>query len=476
MKKNNSGNLEEPDLMDNEELPEGWQEAPLLELCELIRGVSYTKGEESHTSGKGFVPLLRANNIDRELKFDDIYYVPERYVKPKQLLQQGDALFAMSSGSKSVVGKAATVKKPFDGTFGAFCGVLRPSSQVDWNFFGYFFQTRYYRDRISKASAGVNINNLKREYFEAINFPLPPLSEQKCIVSRVEAILAHVNTARDRLSRVPLIMKRFRQGVLAAACCGRLTEGWREEERNSDILKRDKETILKTFENFNLDDLNFKFRSPIDLPSGWTYSALKDLGKWYSGGTPSKSHDEYWSNGTIPWISPKDMKLDILNDSEDHITGAGLSSGRLHLLPKGTILFVVRGLILARNFPIAITNCEATINQDIKAIIPHSFVSEKYLLHALQNESGKILFAVKESTHGTKRLESESLQYWPIPLPPLTEQHEIVRCVDALFERADAIEREVAAAAKRTEALTQAVLGKAFRGELVPAGMAEGQV
>jgi restriction endonuclease S subunit len=73
--------------IDNGELPEGWEEAPLLELCELIRGVSYTKGEESHTSGKGFVPLLRANNIDRKLKFDDIYYVPERFVKLKQYLQ-----------------------------------------------------------------------------------------------------------------------------------------------------------------------------------------------------------------------------------------------------------------------------------------------------------------------------------------------------------------------------------------------------
>ncbi len=169
----------------------------------------------------------------------------------------------------------------------------------------------------------------------------------------------------------------------------------------------------------------------------------------------------------IPWISPKDMKKDILADSQDHITKAGLSRGRLHLLPKGTILFVVRGLILARNFPIAVTDCEATINQDMKAIVPHLFVSEKYLLFALQNECGKILFATKESTHGTKRLESDSLQPWPIPLPPLAEQHEIVRRVGLLFARADAIDREVAAAGRRCERMTQAVLGKAFRGELV---------
>jgi type I restriction enzyme S subunit len=149
----------------------------------------------------------------------------------------------MSSGSKSIVGKAATVRQPFDGTFGAFCGVLRPSNRVDWKFFGYFFQTKYYRDRISEASAGVNINNLKREYFEAINFPLPPLDEQQRTVVRVEALLTHVNAARDRLSRVPLIMKKFRQAVLAAACSGRLTEGWREE--NPDV-----ETSAKFLERF----------------------------------------------------------------------------------------------------------------------------------------------------------------------------------------------------------------------------------
>ncbi len=79
-----------------------------------------------------------------------------------------------------------------------------------------------------------------------------------------------------------------------------------------------------------------------------------------------------------------------------------------------------------------------------------------------------VLFAVREATHGTLRLESETLKCWPIPLPPLPEQHEIVRRVEALFRLADAIEKRVAAATGRAEKLTQAILAKAFRGELVP--------
>lgn len=161
-------------LYDNDGLPEGWAAVSLLEISELLRGVSYAKGEAEKELREGLIPLLRANNISEGLVFSDLQYVPERRVSPDQMLKQGDVIVAMSSGSKAVVGKAATVLEPWNGTFGAFCGVLRPLLSLDFRFFGMFFQTKDYRKAISEASAGTNINNLKREYFGDLHIPLPP--------------------------------------------------------------------------------------------------------------------------------------------------------------------------------------------------------------------------------------------------------------------------------------------------------------
>jgi type I restriction enzyme S subunit len=109
-----------------------------------------------------------------------------------------------------------------------------------------------------------------------------------------------------------------------------------------------------------------------------------------------------------------------------------------------------------------------TVNQDIRYLVPHDEILPAFLLRTLQNEARSILFAVRESTHGTRRLESPTLKLWPIPIPPVDEQQEVICRVDALFDLADTIEKQVESATKRAEKITQAILAKAFRGELIP--------
>src|SRR5437016_880160 len=99
-----------PSAGDEDELPKGWAHASVLELGSLIRGVSYAKGEAITSPASGRVALLRANNIADGLVFNELQYVPESRVAAKQRLRIGDVVLAMSSGSKSVVGKAACVR------------------------------------------------------------------------------------------------------------------------------------------------------------------------------------------------------------------------------------------------------------------------------------------------------------------------------------------------------------------------------
>lgn len=192
------------------------------DLCEQIRGVSYEKGEALTSPRPGYVPILRANNItDRGLVYDELVYVPEQRVSAYQRLRRFDVVIAASSGSKDVVGKAAPVLDDFDGSFGAFCKVLRPNQKVDPRYFAHFFKTKHYRQTVSALAAGANISNLRNEHLEDLDIPLPSLSEQMRIaevLDRAETLRRQRQSALDWLSMlVDVMFAELFQGALSAA-------------------------------------------------------------------------------------------------------------------------------------------------------------------------------------------------------------------------------------------------------------------
>lgn len=152
--------------------------------------------------------------------------------------------------------------------------------------------------------------------------------------------------------------------------------------------------------------------------------ALGDIVDFYSGGTPSKSEARYWQ-GTVPWFSAKDMKQFRLVDSADHVSEEVFRRTPLRRLPAGTVTMVVRGMILAHTVPIAILEVDATINQDLKAMLPRAEVDAFFLAEMLRAQHSTILAQVSTAAHGTKKLDSQVLQQLQIPLPPLDEQRRI---------------------------------------------------
>jgi type I restriction enzyme S subunit len=159
------------------QLPNSWHSVPLLDVSELIRGVTYSKTDVGTAEEDDYVGVMRANNIqDRQFDLSDLVYVPRRLVADGQYVREGDVVVTTSSGSISVVGKAAQATREMNLGFGAFCGVLRPSSLLCKRFFGHYFSSESYRNYVASVARGVNINNLKRSHFEELNIPLAPLS------------------------------------------------------------------------------------------------------------------------------------------------------------------------------------------------------------------------------------------------------------------------------------------------------------
>jgi hypothetical protein len=110
--------------------------------------------------------------------------------------------------------------------------------------------------------------------------------------------------------------------------------------------------------------IDFHRDGPWDVPEGWVWARLGQLGRWTGGGTPSKANAAFWANGTIPWVSPKDMKVDVIGDTEDFITSDAVANSATKLVRENSILMVVRSGILKHTFPVALAFEGQLVKQD----------------------------------------------------------------------------------------------------------------
>lgn len=175
-----------------------------------------------------------------------------------------------------------------------------------------------------------------------------------------------------------------------------------------------------------------------DIPDGWTLEPLGELGRWFSGGTPSMADATYW-DGEIPWVSAKDMKVTRLHDSVLRVTKRALGNGT-RLAPRGSVLIVVRGMILAHTLPVAHAERPVAFNQDMKALVPRQGVDGEFVMLWLTAHAPRLLAMASEATHGTKRIPTSDLVAVRLTLPPLPEQCTIaaaLRDVDSLLHALD---------------------------------------
>lgn len=189
------------DTVGNGELPQGWEWTTVGEVASVVRGVTYKKTDSAGGEGAGLVPLLRATNIGEVLSFEDCVFIPDRLVKEEQFVRAGDIVVATSSGSSKVVGKSALVERPWKGTFGAFCAVIRPGDRIVDRYLAWFMASNNFRERASRLAAGSNINNLKREHITEAPLPLPSREEQERIVGVIESTLSELDRANSELDQ-----------------------------------------------------------------------------------------------------------------------------------------------------------------------------------------------------------------------------------------------------------------------------------
>ncbi len=202
------------------------------------------------------------------------------------------------------------------------------------------------------------------------------------------------------------------------------------------------------------------------IPASWTLIPLKDLGDWSGGGTPSKAKPQYWQGGSVPWVSPKDMKTERISNSEDHITKEAIAHSTASLIKAGSVLIVTRSGILRHTLPVAVSAVAVTVNQDLKALTPRNGIMAEYVAWALRAFARDILNTCSKQGTTVNSVETVKLLRFEIPVAPTEQQHTIVAEIEKQFSRLD----EAVANLKRVKANLKrykaAVLKAAVEGKL----------
>ena len=278
---------------------------------------------------------------------------------------------------------------------------LVPRDDVDEEFLYFLMWSEHVMPKAKKMVSGSTPSRQRVDprSFYRIEAPLPPLPEQRKIAS----VLGLVQRAIEQQERLIALTTELKKSLMHKL----FTEGL--------LGERQKQTEI----------------GPV--PESWDVVKLEDVCEFISGGTPSKQNDRFWV-GSIPWVSPKDMKRPRLSDVTDHISETALEDGSA-LAPAGSVFVVVRGMILAKDVPVALAEVPMAFNQDMKAVVPGLRILPSYLLCAMVAFKKNLFIKVGRSAHGTMTLLSREIERFLIPLPDKRTQGQIAHAIATVEQK-----------------------------------------
>lgn len=417
------------ELMSTMEMPEGWARATIGELCSKITDGSHNPPQASIEG----LPMLSAKNIHDgivDFNLDHRLITVENFnLEDKRTnIKPGDVLLTIVGA----LGRSAVVDSSHPKfTLQRSVSVLT-AQNTDPNCFRYSLEEFNFQKQIQENAKGTAQKGIYLKKLAELCIPLPPLAEQKVIAKKLDTLLAQVETTKARLERIPGILKRFRQSVLAAAVSGRLTEEWRGRQ----ILGA-KAGILGSFVSI---DVGHAFKS-----NEFSDSGIKLL------------RGQNIEPGALKWEETKFFPEEKLADFAH--------------------LFIHEGdIILAMDRPIISTGLKLAraAKQDLPCVLVQRVarfkdfrgLNPEFLFLLLSDISFTNYIQPNQTGSDIPHISGKQILAYEVAVPTLNEQMEIVRRVEQLFAFADTIEQKANAALERVNNLTQSILAKAFRGEL----------
>lgn len=367
-------------------IPEDWDVEPLGEIMEFQNGFNADKA--AYGAGTPFINVLEV--------ITNTHLTPDKIlgrvaVAKSQLntfkVRRGDVLFNRTSETQEEIALAASYDHDEPVIFGGFVIRGRPDpTRLHPRFGGYGLRSSRVRSQLISRGQGVVRANIGQGDLKTVLVPLPHTDEQEAISvalseadALIEALAALIAKKRD--------LKRGAMQLLLSGDC----------------------------------------RLP-GFAGDWKLQPLGGLGRWQGGATPSMSRPDFWSEGTIPWVSSSDVRPGVISP-RNLITRRAVRESSTTVVEPGAILLVTRSGILRRFLPIAMTPQTLAINQDIKALTTHDNVVGALVFHALVAASQGILASCMKSGTTVESVDLASLKKFEILMPPTRDEQQAVAAV-----------------------------------------------
>lgn len=409
------------------QLPKGWVGCKLKDAVDkIVGGGTPSKSVPSYFEGN--IPWMTVKDMNKLFLTDTIDHITEEAIKNSStnVIPAGTPIIA----TRMSLGKI--VRASFDSAINQDLKALFVNKHINQYYFEHWYRSQSIK--IESLGTGTTVKGIRLEVLNELDFPLAPLAEQTRIVEKLDEVLAQVDTIKARLDGIPAILKRFRQSVLAAAVSGKLTGG-----SNSDWV------------GCHLSDVS-SFQNGYAFKSGW-----------------------FSDEGDYQVIKLGNVKDDFLKlDAAPAYLSSKLGLEHIKFKPEiGDILLSMTGTKFKRDYGFCCMvdrELPILINQRVGRIMPNrDKISPDFLHLFLRSEVFRNQFFAGE-TGGVNQgnVGSKHIMATQLSVPDLVLQIEIAKKARLLFAFADTIEAQVKKAQARVDKLTQSILAKAFRGELVP--------
>ncbi|MEX1213720.1 restriction endonuclease subunit S [Saccharospirillum sp.] len=444
-------------------IPQQWVSVPLNEVIQrIVGGGTPSKAKPEYYRGE--IPWMSVKDMNKHVLLDTVDHISQEAVdnSSTNVIPAGTPIIA----TRMSLGKIVVAN--FDSAINQDLKALFLPSNLNRNYLIYWY--RSIARTIEQMGTGTTVKGIRLEALKELDFSLPPLAEQKGIADKLDILLAQVENTKARLERIPQILKRFRQSVLAAAVSGRLTEEWREQTCPPQV---DLQKITDLLFNDGITTGNFgkKLDRAPKYSDGELELAIKHIEGWpfvrvgeiCACIVPNRDKPKSFSGGYHWLLTPNFNEQSIYinyRDVELGLSEKEVKDYKAKVIPEGNVVMTCVGRLGLS----AVIEEPSVINQQLHAFIVNKNILSEYLSFCIR--ANRRFYESRSTSTTVNYLNKLACNSLPIPLPTISEQTEIVRQVDQLFAYADRIEQQVNNALARVNNLTQSILAKAFRGEL----------
>jgi len=385
-----------------------WEKVKLGDICEIERGGSPRPIDNYITENDDGVNWIKIGDTSEDNMFitETKQKILPEGMKKSRYVQPGDFLLTNSMS----FGRPYILK--IDGCIHDGWLVLRDKNNYFHKEYLYYaLSSKSTYNRFKLLAVGGVVNNLNSKIVKEVEVSLPPLEVQKQVAQNLDTVSELLALRKKQLEELDGLIKSVFYDI---------------------------------------------FGDPVTNDKGWDVQSVSSLcSNIFGGGTPSKSKPEYYI-GDIPWVTPKDMKDLRIRDSIDHINGDAIRNSSTKLIPKGSILMVIRSGILKRTLPVAINEIEVTINQDMKAFVLTNKVISEYLLYTFKSLESTILNRVRSVT--ADNIEFNLIKELEVPVPPIEMQNQFINTVTKIEEQKSLVKQSI----EETQQLFDSLMSQYF--------------